>query len=571
MRAKIILSGFVFLMLLVFSCDNATKKSVENKIEIGETEIDSISYFTAEANTLICCIKGHIITQYGHCWSTNNKPTIVDNKTNFGYLDKPQIFESKLTKLEDNSTYYIRPYAVYDDETIYGEEEKIHTLKSGLPTVSSIEVTKVGLYSAQSSGVVFADSGWVVTSKGTCWSTEKVFDLSDCEGYKIMDGGIGNFTTSITDLHQGTTYFAKAFATNKNGTYYGLPIRFTTNLIYLAQVATSKPTNIAANSALLGGNVISSGKGNLSARGICWNTTGNPTLQNCMRSTNNGKKTGYFSEKIVGLTPNSTYYVVAYATNQKGTVYGKVIKFDTDLIEMAFVEGGVFYMGDDNGQSDDKPRHKVTVNSFHMTKYEITNIQFCTFLNGIECSGSGTIDGTEYININNEYCQIYYIDGEFIPVIDKEQFPVIEVTWYGANAFAQWVGSRLPTEAEWEYAASGGIKSDSTTYSGSNNASEVSWNEKNSNGSTHKVGTKNPNELGIYDMSGNVWEWCNDWYDPKYYTFKSQIDPKGPAVGAFRTLRGGSWDYNADVSRITNRFGYKPTASHYDYGFRVVY
>ncbi len=571
MRTKLFLSTLVFLAFIVFSCNNQTENTTENRIEIGKTNIDSISYFSAEANSLICCIKGHIITQYGHCWSTNQNPTITDSKTNFGYLDEPQIFNSNLIELYDDSTYYIRAYAVHSNGTEYGEEQKIHTLKTGLPVVETNNITNIGLYTARCSGSVYADSGLIILSKGICWSTNSYFELSDCLDLTIEGSSTGNFESKLSQLNQNTSYYVKAYATNKKGTYYGLPKRFTTQSIYLPQVITANPKEIAANSAILGGKVISTGKSNLTARGICWNESGNPSLQNCIGSTTNGKISGQFTEKIGGLTPNSTYFVTAYATNKKGTSYGKVIKFDTDLIEMAFVEGGVFYMGDDKGQVDGKPRHKVTISSFHMTKYEITNIQFCNFLNDIECNSSATIDGTKYIHLNDDYCQISYIDGQFIPDNDKDNFPVINVTWYGANAFAQWAGSRLPTEAEWEFAANGGNKSDSTAYSGSNNANEVSWSDKNSEGNTHKVGTKAPNELGIYDMSGNVWEWCNDWYDPRYYTYKSQTNPQGPESGSFRVLRGGSWNYDYDVGRITNRFGYKPNAYNYDYGFRVVY
>ncbi len=559
-------------MLIVFSCNNQTTKSTENNIEIGKTSIDSITYSSAKASTLICCIKGHIITKYGHCWSTSSSPTISNSKTNFGYLDEPQIFNSKLIDLYDDSIYYVRPYAVYGDGVIYGEEQKFQTLKTGFPVVETKNITNIGLYTARGNGEVYADSGLAIISKGICWSTESYFELSDCINYTVEGSGIGYFSSKMDKLKQSTTYYVMAYATNSKGTYYGLPKRFTTKSIYLPEVITAIPEDITANTAILGGNVTSTGNdGYITARGICWNSEGNPTLQNCMGFTNNGRKIGKFSEKVAGFTPNGSYYVAAYATNQKGTVYGEVKKFDTDLIEMAFVEGGTFYMGDDKGQTDAKPRHKVTVGSFYMTKNEITNDQFCYFLNDIGCNSNATVDGIEYMNIGNELCEISYVDGLFVTDYGKEKYPVIYVTWYGANAFAKWAGSRLPTEAEWEFAANGGNKSDSTIYSGSNNADEVSWSNKNSKGSTHEVGTRAPNELGIYDLSGNVWEWCNDWYDSKYYTFKSQINPQGPKNGTFRVMRGGSWDYDYDVGRITNRFGYKPNASNYDYGFRVVY
>jgi len=238
-------------------------------------------------------------------------------------------------------------------------------------------------------------------------------------------------------------------------------------------------------------------------------------------------------------------------------------------LEWVNVSGGTFQMGSDDGGSDEQPIHTVTLSSFEITKYEVTNGQYCEFLNDIGCNSNGSHNGEEYIDMNDSDCQINYSGGQFVPESGKTDFPVIEVSWYGSNAFAQWAGGRLPTEAEWEFAARGGNSSNGYTYSGSNTVGDVTWYTSNSGGHTHQVGTKADNELGTHDMSGNVWEWCNDWYDSDYYSSSPQSNPQGPASGTKRVLRGGSWYYSAFRCRVANRgWSYPVTACYYG-GFRV--
>ena len=172
--------------------------------------------------------------------------------------------------------------------------------------------------------------------------------------------------------------------------------------------------------------------------------------------------------------------------------------------------------------------------------------------------------------------------------------PVESVTWYdaveycnrlskkegltpcysgsGDNITCNWNanGYRLPTEAEWEYAAKGGINKDDYKYSGSNNFDEVAWYYENSGVMTHDVGTKKANSLGIYDMSGNVWEWCWDWFDEDYYSRSPRNNPTGAASGSSRVFRGGGCGSDADRASVSGRGINRPSHRHFSRGFRVV-
>lgn len=232
---------------------------------------------------------------------------------------------------------------------------------------------------------------------------------------------------------------------------------------------------------------------------------------------------------------------------------------------MVLVEAGEFLMGSNDGYADEKPVHKVYIEKFYMDTYEVTNAQYCEFLNR---QGDQAESGTIWINLEDGGCRIVKQDGKYIPHNGYAAHPVVMVTWHGASDYAAWAGKRLPTEAEWEYACRGGRSSASYTYSGSNQPNEVAWYEDNAGGSTHPVGSKKANELGIYDMSGNVWEWCQDWLDLEYYSASPHKNPTGPDMGNFRVTRGGSWDDAAKGIRCTCRGGSVPSSSYNYLGFR---
>ena len=246
---------------------------------------------------------------------------------------------------------------------------------------------------------------------------------------------------------------------------------------------------------------------------------------------------------------------------------------------MVFVQGGTFQMGSNNVDSDEKPVHSVTVSSFYISKYEVTNEEFIVFLNAKNVSSSGSYNGNELIDMDDTDCAIGYSNGKFYfkgsSSADNKKCPVIEVTWYGANEYCKWLSQttgktyRLPTEAEWEYAAGGGSSS-RTKWAGTNYKlflRSYAWYRSNSGSKTHPVGTKSPNSLGIYDMSGNVWEWCSDWYGS--YSSSSQTNPQGASSGSSRVGRGGSWSGLASYCRVANRSYDTPTGSNLNLGFRV--
>jgi formylglycine-generating enzyme len=243
-------------------------------------------------------------------------------------------------------------------------------------------------------------------------------------------------------------------------------------------------------------------------------------------------------------------------------------------IEMIAIKGGTYKMGDPDGPDDEKPLHKVTLNDFALSKYEITNEQFADFLNdyGSDKVKEGTYAGNRMIYSSSEESRewgVNYTKKGWLPSKGYEKFPVVYVTWYGANEYCKWAGGRLPSEAEWNFAAIGGNKTQKYKYSGSSNINEVSWYKENSETHTHEVGTKSPNELGLYDMSGNVYEWCQDWYDKEYYRKSPKLNPVNNDETGVKVLRGGSY-YNPSGSGLPCNRTHDPPSDHFsNYGFRL--
>jgi len=230
--------------------------------------------------------------------------------------------------------------------------------------------------------------------------------------------------------------------------------------------------------------------------------------------------------------------------------------------EMVLVQGGIFTMGctGEQGSYCSDLSHLVTVSSFNIGKYEVTEGQW-----------KDVMGSNPSYNVKGENYPVEYVSWNDIVGTSGGTMVINGITYY-ADGFIyklnQLTGKRyrLPTEAEWEYAARGGSQSKRYIYSGSNTIGNVAWYRDNSGNSKHAVGTKSPNELGLYDMSGNVWEWCSDWYEN--YSSSSQTNPQGPSTGSYHVFRGGSWgDMRCYVSF---RYSFNPVNRSNDLGFRVV-
>ena len=233
---------------------------------------------------------------------------------------------------------------------------------------------------------------------------------------------------------------------------------------------------------------------------------------------------------------------------------------------LIYVEGGSFMMGSDDCDIYyfQQPIHEVSVSSFYISKYQITQNEWQEVMGSNPSWFRGDKLPVEQISWYDaiEYCNKRSIKEGLKPCYSGS----------GKNISCDWTanGYRLPTEAEWEYAARGGKKSKGYKYSGSNDINEVAWYGSNSSDKTHPVGEKQANELGIYDMSGNVWEWCWDWYSIDYYSKSPRSNPRGPSSGEFRVLRGGSWYYNGNDCRVANRRLNNPDDGDYSYGLRIL-
>ena len=225
-------------------------------------------------------------------------------------------------------------------------------------------------------------------------------------------------------------------------------------------------------------------------------------------------------------------------------------KFTIDGVEfkMIRVEGGSFMMGSPDDATiydDEKPQHRVTLSDYYIGETQVTQELWAAVMGNNPAYFKGNNNPVECVSWDN--CQ------EFIRKLNEKT----------GKAF------RLPTEAEWEFAARGGKKCKGYKYAGSDTINEVAWYNDNSNASTHPVKLKKPNELDIYDMSGNVWEWCQDWFDSNYYENSPDATPQGPVSGSDRVLRGGSWINNATYGRTAYRSSNSPGNRNNNLGFRL--
>ena len=290
------------------------------------TAVTGITLTTATSGGNITADGGGAVTARGVCWATTANPVIgalntTTNGTGTG------IFASPITGLLPGTAYHVRAYATNGAGTAYGDDVPFTTTAIAVPTVTTTAITAITLTTAASGGNVTADGGGTVTARGVCWATTANPVIGALN--TTTDGtGTGIFTSAITGLLPGTAYHLRAYATNSAGTAYGADVPFTTTAVVVPTLTTAAVTGITLNTAISGGNISANGGAAVTARGVCWATTVNPTIGGATMTTD-GTGSGPFISNLTSLLPGTAYHVRAYATNSAGTAYGADVPFTT--------------------------------------------------------------------------------------------------------------------------------------------------------------------------------------------------------------------------------------------------
>ena len=520
-------------------------------------EVSNIHSRTVDAGGSVITNGGEKLISRGICYSEDPEPTINDYVS---YASGALNYETELDKLVPFTTYYFRAFARNRFATSYGEIKKFET--TGPPTVKTGEPGRITINSVEMSINVVDNGGHPVSDAGICYSMLK--EPSIDTNVSRFGKGTGKMEGLVENLDPGTKYHLRAYAVNSEGVAYGDElILFTKKGI--AEVLTRGVVNIDYSSATVMADVTDDGGLDVIERGVVWDTVPNPTRRDNYAIVDG--TTGKYEYRISALETGQKYYARAYARNVKGFVYSEPAGF-VPLIktDMVLARGNYFSMGSEEGDNTSRPVHQVELDSFMIGKYEVVNQEYVKFLNYHvndisfrNDSDIAVIKGQPvyFLKVYGEDYQktgfeepIYYKDGKFMVREGFDMIPAILVTWAGAQKYCEWAGGRLPTEAEWEFAAKGG-KNSSSIYAGGNDLDRLGWYYGNSkdadcelmpNGrGVHKAGKLRPNSLGLYDMSGNVSEWCYDFYDPDYYSVSPTDNPMGPEKGQSRVIRGGSW------------------------------
>lgn len=235
--------------------------------------------------------------------------------------------------------------------------------------------------------------------------------------------------------------------------------------------------------------------------------------------------------------------------------------------KMVYVEGGTFVMGctpeqGDQCSSDEVPAHNVTLSSYYMAEYEVTQELWQAVMGTSIYEQQRKAERRSTYGVGDNHA-MYYIN-----YTDCEEF-CDRLNELLRDHLPQGFKFGLPTEAQWEYAACGGVKAKHTIYAGSDHIDEVAWYGENRGGGVKPVGLKDPNELGLYDMSGNVWEWCADQYSRSYYSSSPQQDPENLSEGSYCVIRGGGWYSDASICRVSSRCYDALSNRYYFVGFRL--
>jgi len=529
---------------------------------------------------------GADITGYGIVYGTDPGPTKMDN---VAAASGQTSYKLNITGLTPFTKYYFRSFATNRFTTVYGEEGTFET--TGPPTVITGEPGRIMVDAINMTISVTSDGGHPVTGAGVVHSLMKEPTLDT--SVEFFGSGIGDFKGVVDSLDPGGSYHLRAYAVNSEGVSYGEEIILFTKL-GIPTVNTVEISDIDFSRATVSGRIADDGGLDVIEKGIVWDTISNPTKVNNYKIVKGDNPE--FSVDIDGLITGKRYYARAYARNEKGYVYADAVPF-LPLIAMNLerIGGETFKMGSTLGEDASQPLHNVNISPFTISRYEVTTTEYTAFLNSnldrITVEADGDIvfmDGKPvyYLKVyGDDYdkskftVHIAYKNDRFTVNRGAEDFPVILVSWDGAQKFCEWAGGRLPTEAEWEFAARGG--DEDVLFAGGDDLDEYGWYFRNSRGADceldgagrglSKVGKKRPNRFGLYDLSGNAAEWCYDYFAADYYKDSPETDPMGPEKGLYRVIRGGSWVDREELCTVYSRVkSFDITRGYDNISFRLV-
>ena len=310
----------LFLFILVVSLTYCKKNK---EPFLTTTEVSLITQTTASTGGNVISDGGETVLLRGVCWGIIATPTISGNKT----IDSVGTgsFICVLTGLATGTTYNVRAFATNSVGTGYGNVVSFTTSQIAVPLLTTAQISSIAPTTAVSGGNITSDNGGSVIAKGVCWNTSAAPSISNSQTTETVSTGV--LTSNLKQLAANTLYYVRAYATNSAGTGYGNEVSFTTSQIDLPVITTASITSITQITAVSGGNITTDNGGSVTARGVCWSTSQNPTLSDS-KSTD-GTGAGVFVSSVTGLTIGTTYYVRAYATNSAGTAYGNNATFKT--------------------------------------------------------------------------------------------------------------------------------------------------------------------------------------------------------------------------------------------------
>ncbi len=539
---------------------------------------------------------GADITDYTVYWDTKATVTVAPD------TNKKSTGTAETSLIVDGLIYGLSYYFIVTATNSVGESvatTAVSATPATVPDAPTDVETAPGNTKVTVSWTAPSDTGGAdITDYTVYWGTEAAVTTDTTTKKSTGNGSVTSLT--ITGLTNGLSYYFIVTATNSIGESVA-----TTAVSATPATVPEAPTAVAAVSGPGAGEVTvtwtapsDTGGTDITDYTVYWDTKAIVTVA----PDTNKKSTGNADTSLLvdGLINGLSYYFIVTATNSAEESPGSSDEATVERLGYALAEGGTFKMGSPDDEieanSDEKPQHDVTVSSFYISKYETTHAEYIEFLNSAEVTADGkrSKDGIKLIQMDADTIAVENIGGEFrfkdgVTIFPTSDTPVVYVTYWGAAEYANWLsnqagltpvytmttlgggnvtitaswdanGYRLPTEAEWEYAAKGGDQSMGYKYAGSDNVDKVGWYSS----CLHPVGQKEANELGLYDMSGNVWEWCWDRYGR--YLPESQTNPKGESTGWDRVIRGGNWESDAGDLRSVARGAGQPNSHS---GFRL--